>query len=175
MVLPDDPRDRPGKGDVLQDIVPCLWVLLDLGVLRLGELRRFVQDLRGKAEFPDIMNDPRHADAVDRLLRMPHLHRDRPRQVCNAPLMTRCIGVFHLHCARQNLQHCRHRPPQRAHRPVQVLLLLAKVCDRPLEIAGPLPDGHLQFCPIAGEEVDQNGQQEGDGECDSRGTGGAGC
>ena len=118
-MLPDDPRHRPGKVDVLQDIIPRLGVRLDLVELRFGELRRFVQDLRRQEEFPDIVNDARHPDSVDRLFRKPHLHRDRPRQVRDALLMARRVGILHFHRARQDLQHCPHRPPQGAQRPVQ--------------------------------------------------------
>ena len=144
MMLPHDPRHRPGKLDVLQDIIPRLRMRLDQAELHLRQLRRFAQDLRRQRDLPDVVEERRHPDSVEILIRKPHLHRDRPRQIRNPPLMAGGIGILRFDGQGQRFERCPHRPPQVDQRPVQVLLLLATVRERPLEVVGPLPDGQFQ-------------------------------
>ena len=113
------------------------------------------------------MEERRHPDSIELLIRKTHLHRDRPRQIRNSPLMAGGIGILGLHGQGQSFKRSSHRPPQIDQRPAQILLLLATVRKRPLEVAGPFPDGQFQSRSVTQKEVKQSGQQKEDGERDA--------
>ena len=87
MVLIDNIRHRPGKGDVLEDIVADLGMALDDRPLLGGEPGRFGEILRGQGDLADIMEQGGKVQAFDLFFRQAQFAGDGAGQGIDPHLM----------------------------------------------------------------------------------------